>query len=98
MGNHATVTEKSSNEQAVASIHDEVIGHGNSPAAWTGVSRSPSINAASRPQMPSEPTSAGVHFGCLVSQSSTASRSEMPLSFCVVLRRSMVKPEPPLAA
>jgi uncharacterized membrane protein len=37
MGNHATVTEQSSNEQTVSSIHDEVIGHGNSPAAWTCV-------------------------------------------------------------
>ena len=35
MANHATVTEQETAQSA--SMHDEVIGHGNSPAAWTCV-------------------------------------------------------------
>jgi hypothetical protein len=37
MGNHATATESAMKTDPAGSIHDEVIGHGNSPAAWTCV-------------------------------------------------------------
>ncbi|WP_336713491.1 HGxxPAAW family protein [Arthrobacter sp. USHLN218] len=36
MAHHATATEQETADTA-PSIHDEVIGHGNSPAAWTCV-------------------------------------------------------------
>lgn len=37
MGNQATATETAMKTDPAGSIHDEVIGHGNSPAAWTCV-------------------------------------------------------------
>jgi hypothetical protein len=37
MANHATATETAMKTDPAGSIHDEVIGHGNSPAAWTCV-------------------------------------------------------------